>query len=74
MIDFAIRKQMATSSTVFQHKRIHKETWRAPDEYTSNQTDHVMIDSWHAAYILDVKSCRVVDCDSDHYMVKIKYR
>jgi len=28
MIDFAITKNMATSSTLFQHKRIHKETWR----------------------------------------------
>jgi hypothetical protein len=33
-----------------------------------------MIDSQHATDILDVKSCRDADCDSDHYMVKIKYR
>jgi hypothetical protein len=33
-----------------------------------------MIDSRHATDILDVKSCRSADCDSDHYMVKIKYR
>ena len=33
-----------------------------------------MIDSRHATDILDVKSCRDADCDSDHYMVKIKYR
>ena len=44
MIDFAITKNMAISSTLFQHERIHKETWRSLDE-TSNQTDHVMIDS-----------------------------
>jgi len=31
MIDFAITKIMAISSTLFQHKRIHKETWRSPD-------------------------------------------
>ena len=45
MIDFAITKNMAISSTLFQHKRIHKETWRSPDENTANQIDHVMIDS-----------------------------
>jgi hypothetical protein len=33
-----------------------------------------MIDSQHATDILDVKSCRGADCDSDHYMVKIEYR
>ena len=74
MTDFAITKNMAISSTLFQHKRIHKETWRSPDENTANQIDHVMIDSRHATDILDVKSCRGADCDSDHYTVKIKYR
>jgi hypothetical protein len=33
MIDFAVTKKMAISSTVLQHNRIHKETWRSPDEY-----------------------------------------
>ena len=74
MIDFVITKNMAICSTLFQQKRIHKETWRSPDETTSNQIDHVMTDSRHATDILDVKSCRGADCDSDHYMVKIKYR
>jgi endonuclease/exonuclease/phosphatase family metal-dependent hydrolase len=73
MIDFALTKNMAISSTLFQHKMVHKETWRSPDEATSNQIDHVMIDSRHVTDVLDVKSCRGADCDSDHYMVKIKY-
>ena len=30
MIDFAIAKNMAISSTLFQHKKIHTETWRSP--------------------------------------------
>jgi hypothetical protein len=29
---------------------ITKKTWRSPDECTSNQSDHVIIDSWHARY------------------------
>jgi endonuclease/exonuclease/phosphatase family metal-dependent hydrolase len=74
MTDFAITKNMAKISTLFQHKRIHKETWRSPDETTSSRIDHVMIDSRHATDILDVKSRRSADCDSDHYMVKIKHR
>jgi hypothetical protein len=45
MIDFAIARNMAISSTLFQHESINKETWRSPDESTLNQTDHVMIDS-----------------------------
>jgi hypothetical protein len=45
MVDFAIARKMAISSTLFQHKRIHQETWRSPDGLTSNQIDHVMIDS-----------------------------
>jgi hypothetical protein len=73
MIDSAIARNMAISSTLFQHKRIHKETWRSPDGSISNQTDHVMIDSRHTTDILDVTSCRGADCDSDHFMVKIKY-
>jgi len=74
MIDFAITKNMAKSSTLFKHKRIHKEIWRSPDKTTSNQSDHVMIDSRHTTDILDVKACRGADCDSDHYIVKIKFR
>jgi endonuclease/exonuclease/phosphatase family metal-dependent hydrolase len=65
---------MAISNTLFQQERIHQETWISLDGLTSNQIDHVMIDSRHATDILDVKSCRGADCDSDHYMVKIKYR
>jgi hypothetical protein len=56
MIDFAIARNMAISSTFFQHKRIHKETWRSPDESTSNQIDHVMIDSHHTNRYLGCES------------------
>jgi hypothetical protein len=57
MVDFAIARKMAISSTLFQHKRIHQETWRSPDGLKSNHIDHVMIDSQHTTDILDVTSC-----------------
>jgi hypothetical protein len=44
MTNFAIARNMAVSSTLFQHKRIHKETWKSPYESISNQSDHVMAD------------------------------
>jgi hypothetical protein len=63
---------MAVSSTLFQHKNIHLQMWGSPDGSCTNQIDHVMIDSHHTSDIMDVRSCREADCDSDHYMVKVK--
>jgi hypothetical protein len=74
LIDFAVNRNMVISSVRFPHKDIHKETWITPNGHTKNQIDHVLIDVQHASDIIDVKSCRGADCDSDHYLVKIKYR
>jgi endonuclease/exonuclease/phosphatase family metal-dependent hydrolase len=73
LIDFAVSKNMVNSSVRFPHKDIHEETWISPDGHTKNQIDHVLIDARRASYIIDVRSYRAADCDSDHYLVKIKY-
>ena len=74
LIDFAASRNIVLSSTYFEHKNIHKATWVSPDGRTKNQIDHVLIDGRHCSGILDVKSCRGPNIDSDHYLVKVVVR
>jgi hypothetical protein len=59
---------------MFQHRNMLKYTWTSPDGQTHNQIDHILIDGrWHSN-ILDVRSFRGADCDTDHYLVVGKVR
>jgi len=56
------------------HRYIHKYTWTSPDGKTHKQIDHILIDRrWHPI-VLDVRSFRVADCDTDHYLLVAKVR
>jgi hypothetical protein len=74
VVNFATSKNLVVNSTMFPHRNIHKYTWTSPDGQTHNQIDHVLIDrKWHSS-ILDVRSFRGSDCDTDHYLVVAKIR
>jgi hypothetical protein len=48
MIDFAIARNMAINCTLFQHKRIHKETWRC--EISSSHGGEYVVQSCLLGY------------------------
>ena len=74
IVNLATSKSLVVKSTVFPLRNIQKFTLTAPDWKTHNQIDHILIDRrWHSG-ILDVRSFRGADCDTDHFLVVAKFR
>jgi hypothetical protein len=73
-VNFATSKNLVTKSTMFPYHSIHKYTWASPDGQTHNQIDDVLIDRRRHSSILDVRSFRGADCDTDHNLVVAKIR
>jgi hypothetical protein len=73
-VKFATTKNLVAKSTMFPHRNIHKYTLTSPDGKAHKQIDHILIDRrWHSS-ILDVRSFRGADCDTDQYLVAEKVR
>jgi endonuclease/exonuclease/phosphatase family metal-dependent hydrolase len=74
LIQLAIAHNLEISSTKFQHRRIHKGTWKVLGQDICNQIDHVLINKRRASTVIDVRTLRGPICDSDHYLVRTKIR
>jgi hypothetical protein len=46
----------------------------SPDGKTHNQIDHILVDRRRHSNILDVRSYRAADCDTDYYLAVAKVR
>jgi hypothetical protein len=73
-VNVATSKNLFVKSTMFPHRNIHKHTWTSPDGNTHNQIGHILIDRRRHSSILDVRSFRPANCDTDHYLVVAKIR
>jgi hypothetical protein len=49
-------------------------TWRSPDGQTFNQIDHLLIYARHVSNVMDVRTFREANIDSDHYLLISKIR
>jgi hypothetical protein len=73
-VNFATLEEIIVKSTMFPHRNIHNYNWIFPDGKTHNQIDHVLIHMRWNSIILDVRSFRGVDCDTDHSLVVVNVR
>jgi hypothetical protein len=69
LVNLATSKNLRVKSTMFPHRHIHKYTWTSPDGKTHNRIDHILVERRRHSNVVDVRSFRAADCDSDHYLV-----
>jgi hypothetical protein len=74
VVNFATFKNLTAKNTMFPHRNIRKYTRISQDGKTLNQIDHILVDRRRHSNVLDVRSFRAADCDSDQYLVVAKVR
>jgi hypothetical protein len=65
---------MVVKSTIFPHRNIYKYTWISSDGKTRSQIDYMLINRRLNSSVLDVRSFRGAECDTDHCLVVAKFR
>jgi phosphoribosyl-AMP cyclohydrolase len=77
VVNFVISKNLTVKIIMFPHSNFHKFTWTSPDGKTHNQIDYILIvdtSRRRRSVVLDIRSFRTADCDTDHYLVVAKVK
>ena len=69
LVNFCVSNNCPIGGTIFQHKYIHKLTWKSPDGKTVNQIDYVVTNNKWRRSLKDVHTCKGVDAGGNHYLV-----
>jgi hypothetical protein len=70
----ATSKNLTAKSTMSPHRNSHKFTWTFPDGRSHSQIDHFLIDRRRHSSVVDARSFRAANCDTDHHLVVTKLR
>jgi hypothetical protein len=74
LVHFATSKNLRVKSSMFPHRNIYKYTWTSPGGKPHNQIDHILVDIRRHSNVLDIRSFRAADCDTNHCLVVAKVR
>jgi hypothetical protein len=74
VVNFATSKNIVAKSTMFPRRKIYKHTWTSTEGNTHNHVDHVLTDRRRHSSILDVRSFRGADSDTDQYLLVANVR
>ena len=69
MCDQCEFNDLVIGGTIFQHKLIHKLTWKSSDGKTESQINHILINGKWRRSLQDVRTKRHADSGSDHSLV-----
>ena len=77
-VNFCLQNDLVITSTTFCQPDIHKYTWTSPDRRTKNQIDHLAICGKFRSSVLNTRTYRGADVNSDHELcvstVQLKLR
>jgi hypothetical protein len=60
---------------MFPHHNTHNYTWTFPDGKPHNQINHFLVERRRRHLnVLEIRSFRAADCDTDNYLVVAKVR
>lgn len=72
LIQLAASLNMTLQTTKFEHPRKHKVTWRHPAGDIENQIDHIMATKDISRKMVDTRTYRGAQTETDHYLVMAK--
>lgn len=69
VLELCAQNGLLLGATHFQHKDIHKYTWKSPDGKIRNQIDHIIVNRKWKRSLKNVRTYRGADINSDHELV-----